>query len=109
MSWVDDIRCLYCDGRLPLYRKITNGQFCSGAHRKAYWKEHERLAVERLHQTHDSLRAYRPPGAVARILGASAGDEETSPLFPALEESGIGSEAVSGPFTNALHSVAPQE
>jgi len=69
MSWADDIRCLYCDGRLPLYRKITNGQFCSSAHRKAYWQEQERLAVERLHQTHDSLRAYRPAGGVESILG----------------------------------------
>jgi len=59
MSWSDDIRCLYCDGRLPLYRKITHGQFCSSAHRKAYWQEQERLAVERLHQTHDSLVAHR--------------------------------------------------
>src|SRR5580704_9122268 len=64
MSWADDIRCLYCDGRLPLYRKITNGQFCSAGHRKAYWQEQERLAVERLHQTHDSLRAYRPAEAL---------------------------------------------
>ena len=69
MSWSDDIRCLYCDGRLPLYRKITNGQFCNGAHRKAYWQEHERLAVERLHQTHDTLRAFRPHDAVQAILG----------------------------------------
>jgi hypothetical protein len=106
MSWADDIRCLYCDGRLPLYRKITNGQFCSGAHRKAYWKEHERLAVERLHQTHDSLRAYRPPGAVERILGTSAGEEETSPLFPVLEGSEAGSVAASGPRPTAV-SIAP--
>src|SRR5579883_2486165 len=72
MSWSDDIRCLYCDGRLPLYRKITNGQFCSAAHRKAYWQEQERLAVERLHQTHDTLRAFRPaPGVeVEAIIGA---------------------------------------
>jgi hypothetical protein len=76
MSWADDIRCLYCDGRLPLYRKITNGQFCTSAHRKAYWQEHERLAVERLHQTHDSLRAYRPPGAVEAILGPAAAAED---------------------------------
>jgi hypothetical protein len=69
MSWADDIRCLYCDGRLPLYRKITNGQFCSAAHRKSYWQEQERLAVERLHQTHDSLRAYKPRGPVEAILG----------------------------------------
>src|SRR5690349_6278265 len=59
MSWSDDTRCLYCEGRLPLYRKITHGQFCSSAHRKAYWQEQERLAVERLHQTHSSLRSYR--------------------------------------------------
>ncbi len=69
MSWADDIRCLYCDGRLPLYRKITNGQFCSAAHRKAYWQEQERLAVERLHQTHDSLRAHQPRVPVEAILG----------------------------------------
>ncbi len=59
MPWSDDMRCLHCDGKLPLYRKLTSGQFCSAAHRKAYWEEQERLAVERLHQTHDSLAAYR--------------------------------------------------
>ncbi len=64
MSWSDDTRCLHCDGKLPLYRKITSGQFCSAGHRKAYWLEQERLAVERLHQTHDSLRAYRPVDAL---------------------------------------------
>src|SRR5580698_6215459 len=78
MSWSDDIRCLYCDGRLPLYRKITNGQFCSTAHRKAYWAEHERLAVERLHQTHDSLRAYMAPGAIQAILGEMPTPEEAA-------------------------------
>ena len=60
MSWSDDTRCLYCEGRLPLYRKITYGQFCSSAHRKEYWQEQERLAIERLQQTHSSLRSYRP-------------------------------------------------
>src|SRR5215467_639748 len=69
MSWSDDVRCLYCDGRLPLYRKITSGQFCSNGHRKAYWQEQERLAVERLHQTHDSLRAYRAPEDLEAVLG----------------------------------------
>jgi hypothetical protein len=69
MSWSSDIRCLYCDGKLPLYRKITSGQFCSAAHRKLYWAEQERLGVERLHETHDSLRAFRPKEAVEAILG----------------------------------------
>jgi hypothetical protein len=61
MPWSDDTRCLYCDGKLPLYRKLTSGQFCSAAHHKAYWQEQERLAVERLHQTHDSLKAHKQP------------------------------------------------
>lgn len=72
MSW-SDIRCLFCDGRLPLYAKLTSGQFCSPAHRKAYWAEQERLAVERLHQTHSSLRAVAAtPESIAQILGQPA-------------------------------------
>ena len=74
MSWSDDMRCLYCDGKLPLYRKITHGQFCSTAHRKAYWQKQEQLAIERLHQTHNSLRAYRVPGPAESILGPTPPD-----------------------------------
>src|ERR1700691_1829061 len=78
MSWSYDMRCLYCDGKLPLYRKITHGQFCSSVHRKAYWQEQERLAVERLHQTHTSMKAYRPPASVESILGRDPGAAELS-------------------------------
>jgi len=78
MAWSDNVRCLYCDGRLPLYRKITSGQFCSAAHRKSYWQDQERLAVERLHQTHDSLRAYRSPEALEAILGKPAASAPVS-------------------------------
>src|SRR5579871_4211608 len=75
MAWSEDTRCLYCEGRLPLYRKITHGQFCSNAHRKAYWEEQERLAVERLHQSHNSLRAHRsslPEEVASRVELAPA-------------------------------------
>src|SRR6185295_17382688 len=78
MAWSDNVRCLYCDGKLALYRKITSGQFCSAAHRKSYWQDQERLAVERLHQTHDSLRAYRSPEALEAILGKPAASEPVS-------------------------------
>src|SRR4051812_31430099 len=71
MSWADDVRCLYCDGRLPLYRKITNGQFCSSGHRKAYWQEQERLAVERLQQTHQSLKPHQPSTESEILRGLS--------------------------------------
>lgn len=69
MPWADDKRCLYCDAKLPLYRKLTQGQFCSKAHQAAYWQEQERLAIERLHQTHDALQAYRPAESIEAILG----------------------------------------
>src|SRR5271156_5505133 len=92
MSWSSDVRCLYCDGKLPLYRKITNGQFCSTPHRKLYWQEQERLGVERLHQTHDSLRAFRPPEGVQAILGTPVPEPPrsgsiASPLEPAVYQS----------------------
>lgn len=82
MSWSSDIRCLYCDGKLPLYRKITSGQFCSAPHRKLYWQEQERLGVERLHQTHDSLRAFRPPEGVEAILGTPLPEAPPAPPPP---------------------------
>src|SRR6185503_10979496 len=86
MSWSDDTRCLYCEGRLPLYRKVTHGQFCSTAHRKAYWQEQERLAIERLQQSHRSLRSYsaqpasedqqQAPQQTRLIAAPSGGDLE---------------------------------
>jgi len=81
MAWSGNLRCLYCDGKLPLYRKLTSGQFCSTAHSKAYWEDQQRLAVERLHQTHDSLRAYRSPEALEAILGKPAASEPVSPAL----------------------------
>jgi hypothetical protein len=83
MSW-SDIRCLFCDGRLPLYAKLTSGQFCSPAHRKAYWAEQERLAIERLHQTHSSLRAVAAtPETIEQILGQPAAPQEpVAPVAP---------------------------
>jgi hypothetical protein len=68
MSWSEDMRCLYCDGKLPVYRKITNGQFCSSVHQRAYWKQQEALAVERLSRTHESLLASLPQDPAVAAL-----------------------------------------
>src|SRR5579864_8588470 len=84
MSWSDDTRCLYCEGRLPLYRKITHGQFCSSAHRKSYWQEQERLAVERLHQTHNSLRAYSSTQTEAPEESSLHGELQQAPVLGAI-------------------------
>jgi len=84
MSWSDDIRCLYCDGRLPLYRKITHGQFCSSAHRKQYWQDQETLAVERLRQTHNSLQAYAPPAPPNPVDAIAALEPAPPPPDPVI-------------------------
>lgn len=81
MSWADDTRCLYCDGKLPLFRKLAQGQFCSKQHQEAYWKEQEALAVEVLHRTHDALQAYKPTGSIDDILGPSPVASPPPPLF----------------------------
>ncbi|MEO5923926.1 MAG: hypothetical protein ABIR70_08880 [Bryobacteraceae bacterium] len=72
MSWSDDTRCLFCDGKLPLFRKLAQGQFCSKVHQEAYWKEQDQLAVQVLHRTHDALQAYKPAASIESILGPAA-------------------------------------
>ena len=79
MSWSEDTRCLFCDGKLPLFRKLSQGQFCSKAHQEAYWKEQDKLAVESLHRTHDALQAYKPSVSIESILGAPAAPAPEAP------------------------------
>ena len=42
------MRCLLCGKRLALLRKLTDGEFCSSAHRKRYVEEEQKLALARL-------------------------------------------------------------
>jgi hypothetical protein len=84
MSWSDDTRCLFCDGKLPLFRKLAQGQFCSKVHQEAYWKEQEQLAVQVLHRTHETLQAYKPATSIESILGPTPAPAESDPR-PSLE------------------------
>ncbi|MBS1825920.1 MAG: hypothetical protein JST93_11410 [Acidobacteria bacterium] len=42
------MKCLYCGKRLALLRKLTDSEFCTDAHRHAYHREQEQLALARL-------------------------------------------------------------
>jgi len=42
------MKCLYCGKRLALLRKLTDSEFCTDAHRRAYQKEQEQMALARL-------------------------------------------------------------
>lgn len=57
MPRAEDIRCLHCNGRIPLFRKIKDGQFCSDTHRRIYTAEQERMAVDRLRSGRETLDA----------------------------------------------------
>ena len=52
--------CLHCGKRISVLRKLKNDEFCSTAHRKAYKKKLEDLAIDFLLQSKPRSRA-KPP------------------------------------------------
>ena len=67
------MRCQYCGKRLPLFRKLTDGEFCSPAHRKLFFDQQEQLALGRLLET--GKRGKNPTRAnlEAELAAAQAG------------------------------------
>jgi len=100
MAWADEARCLHCNGKLPLFRKLRNGQFCSAQHEKEYWAEQERLAVEVLHRTHDVLMAYKPLDDVELIIGPAVDWHGTATPEPP---------RVQAPQVSAAQNIPPAE
>ncbi len=55
------MRCQYCGKRLPLFRKLKDGEFCSAAHREQFMAQADQLAVATLQeQRQRTARAARP-------------------------------------------------
>ncbi len=64
------MECLHCGKRLPLLRRLSDGEFCIPEHRTAYHDEQQRLAVKRLIDARwpdKKPLATRQPVAVAQI------------------------------------------
>lgn len=68
------MKCLYCGKKLPMVKKLTAEEFCTVAHRQAYFAEQEKLAVARLVEEQQRSRASRKP------LPRKATAEVESPL-----------------------------
>ena len=49
------MRCLHCGKRLPILRKLVDGEFCSDQHRKRFQDEQEELALARLLESGERL------------------------------------------------------
>jgi len=90
MAWVNHARCLHCGLRLPLYRKLTDGEFCSAAHRKAFQDDQSRLAMERLMETRElCLRATKVEETTGEIGPPLAAKVPLAPIGPIGETAGI--------------------
>ena len=57
--------CLHCGNKIGVLRKLQDEEFCSAAHRKAYKKKQEDLAVDFLLQSKPRSRA-EPPAKTAQ-------------------------------------------
>ena len=59
------MRCQYCGKRLPLFRKLKDGEFCSAAHREQFHAQSDQLAVAALQEQRERrMRTVLPAPAV---------------------------------------------
>lgn len=67
------MRCLFCGKRLALLRKLTDGEFCSSAHRERYIEEGQKLALARLIESEQRGAKSKTP---RREASAPAGNNQ---------------------------------
>ncbi|HBY63179.1 MAG TPA: hypothetical protein DEH78_25435 [Solibacterales bacterium] len=59
------MQCLYCGKRIAILRKLTQGEFCSDAHKRRYHQEQEQLGLARLIEAQQRLATDPPsPGSI---------------------------------------------
>ena len=67
------MRCQYCGKRLPLFRKLKDGEFCSAAHREQFHAQADQLAVAALREQRErTMRAASNAPPVTRPLVSGA-------------------------------------
>lgn len=67
------MRCQYCGKRLPLFRKLKDGEFCSAAHRAQFLAQTDQMGLAALQQQRERvLQARQKPAKPA--APASQGD-----------------------------------
>lgn len=78
--------CLHCGKKLSMVKKLTTGEFCSAAHKKAYLQEQEKFALARLLENQDRLGG-KAPVAEKKDLEAVARDSRAGRGAAAARES----------------------
>lgn len=64
------MRCQHCGKRLPILRKLTDSEFCSPEHRRAFQEEQERHALSRLLEASQMGRKPAPLPTAASLAEA---------------------------------------
>lgn len=54
------MQCLFCGKELPLFKRLTGGEFCSDTHRQQYQQEFSQLALNRLLQARVAEASRKP-------------------------------------------------
>jgi hypothetical protein len=57
------MRCLHCGKDIPLFKRLSGGEFCSDAHRREYQQEYSKLALSRLMHPVPEPGMEKPPVA----------------------------------------------
>lgn len=68
------MRCQYCGKRLPLFRKLKDGEFCSAAHREQFIAQADQLALATLQEQRERTiraRAEKLPVSASPVPGAA--------------------------------------
>src|SRR6185295_741624 len=75
--------CLHCGKALPLFKRLSGGEFCSAAHRDAYQQEYTQLALGRLQQTRFPA-AEAPSGDPPKEASSAKGAVPVAEVRPAV-------------------------
>ncbi|HVP46967.1 MAG TPA: hypothetical protein VMT32_10295 [Bryobacteraceae bacterium] len=74
--------CAYCGKKIPVLRKLKDAEFCSAAHRRAYLKKQEDLALDFLLQ---NKQRPKPAAPLAEPSPAESRESEPQPLLVAAD------------------------
>jgi hypothetical protein len=108
MARANDARCLCCGAKLSRYRKLSDTEFCSAAHRKEFQDNQSKLAVERLAESQKLLRRTIQPSSKleAPPLAALLISRSSCALAPASVPADPIAEHVSRPLAPFIRATA---
>ncbi len=76
------MQCLHCGKKLSLLRKLSDGKFCSDAHREAYHRQQDHLALARLIESQTGKAPAKIKDSARKARGRSEAIPAFAPLLP---------------------------